>query len=165
MKDNKKNLAEMISEARELKGISMRELARLSGMDHAEISRIEKGKRLKPNILFLRRIAENLDLSLVELLRSAGYSELDISWGMNAEKNKSSQDLKKELDQSKRDYLDLLRSHAKNKDIAYTQMHKIDSLTRAIEEDKIVKEYIIKELNNVREQLYIAAQKYKKESD
>ncbi|NLV90466.1 MAG: helix-turn-helix transcriptional regulator, partial [Tenericutes bacterium] len=98
MKGSKNALAEVITNARSKKGISMRELARLSGMDHAEISRIEKGTRLKPNILFLRRLAENLDLSLVDLLKTAGYSEIDISWGSGREDNKSIVDLKKELE-------------------------------------------------------------------
>lgn len=98
MQKSKNTLAEIITTARSQKGLSMRELARLSGMDHAEISRIEKGTRLKPNILFLRRLAENLELSLVDLLKIAGYSDLDINWGLGREENRSIVDLKKELE-------------------------------------------------------------------
>ena len=98
MQKSKNTLAEIITTARSKKGLSMRELARLSGMDHAEISRIEKGTRLKPNILFLRRLAENLELSLVDLLKVAGYSDLDINWGSGREENRSIVDLKKELE-------------------------------------------------------------------
>ena len=50
----KKNITELgkvISEARQKLGISQRELARQSNMDCAEVSRIESGKRIKPNVL------------------------------------------------------------------------------------------------------------------
>ena len=43
----------LISEKREKKGISQRELARQANMDCAEVSRIESGKRIKPNIGYL----------------------------------------------------------------------------------------------------------------
>ena len=51
MKKNTTELGKTISEAREKLGISQRELARKSNMDCAEVSRIEAGKRLKPNVL------------------------------------------------------------------------------------------------------------------
>jgi transcriptional regulator with XRE-family HTH domain len=151
MKGSKNALAEVITNARSKKGISMRELARLSGMDHAEISRIEKGTRLKPNILFLRRLAENLDLSLVDLLKTAGYSEIDISWGSGREDNKSIVDLKKELEdiQVLNNNLESSVSVYKNEtrkiksDIEHL-MKKIE-----IEKDKIYSEVILEELSKI----------------
>ena len=71
-------LGKYIYEAREKAGISQRQLAKLSKMDCAEVSRIEAGKRQKPNVLFLKGIAETLNLSLVKLMELAGYNDIDI---------------------------------------------------------------------------------------
>ena len=68
LKKNTTELGKTISEAREKLGISQRELARKANMDCAEVSRIEAGKRLKPNVLYLKGIAETLGLSLVKLI-------------------------------------------------------------------------------------------------
>ena len=43
-----------------------------ANMDCAEVSRIEAGKRLKPNVLYLKGITEALDLSMVNLMKLAG---------------------------------------------------------------------------------------------
>ena len=151
MKGSKNALAEVITNARSKKGISMRELARLSGMDHAEISRIEKGTRLKPNILFLRRLAENLDLSLVDLLKTAGYSEIDISWGSGREDNKSIVDLKKELEdiQVLNNNLESSVSIYKNetRKIKSDIEHLIKNIE--IEKDKINGDVILEELSMI----------------
>lgn len=61
--------------------ISQRELARQANMDCAEVSRIEAGKRLKPNVLYLKGIAETLNLSMVNLMKLAGYNDIEINWG------------------------------------------------------------------------------------
>ena len=81
MAKNQTQLGEIISVARESKGISQRQLAKMANMDSAEVSRIEAGKRQKPNVLYLKGIAEALDLSLVTLMEIAGYSDIDINWG------------------------------------------------------------------------------------
>ena len=52
MKKKNTKLGELISNARKNIGISQRELARRANMDCAEVSRIEAGKRLKPNVLY-----------------------------------------------------------------------------------------------------------------
>lgn len=80
-KKNTTELGKYISEAREKVGISQRELARRSNMDCAEVSRIESGKRKKPNILYLKGISETLGLSLVKLMKLAGYNDVEINWG------------------------------------------------------------------------------------
>ena len=55
MKKQTTELGKIITEAREKKGISQRELSRQANMDCAEVSCIEAGKRLKPNVLYLKR--------------------------------------------------------------------------------------------------------------
>ena len=67
-------------------------------MDCAEISRIEAGKRQKPNVLFLKGIAEALNLSLVKLMELAGYNDIDINWGWVATERRSYKDYQDELD-------------------------------------------------------------------
>ena len=76
-----KKLSEVITKARVEKGLTKRALARESGVDPSEILRIENGKRLKPGLLALKGLSEILDLSLIELMKLAGYSELEISFG------------------------------------------------------------------------------------
>lgn len=77
MSDNK--LGFIINNARSKLGISQRELARRSGVDIAEISRIESGARKKPNVLSLSKIAHVLNVSNNELMKSCGYSDEEIS--------------------------------------------------------------------------------------
>ena len=73
MKKTTTELGKVIAVAREKVGISQRELARRANMDCAEISRIEAGKRLKPNVLYLKGIAETLNFAS-EFGETAKYS-------------------------------------------------------------------------------------------
>ncbi|QGP92571.1 HTH-type transcriptional regulator PuuR [Neomoorella glycerini] len=54
------------------KGLSVRELARLTGLSPSAISQIETGKSV-PNVLTLKAIAEALDISVISFL----FDELD----------------------------------------------------------------------------------------
>lgn len=108
MKKNTTELGKYICEARTSKGISQRQLAKLSNMDCAEVSRIEAGKRQKPNVLFLKGIAEALNLSLVKLMELAGYNDIDINWGMVATERRSYKDYQDELDTYVKFYYDFL---------------------------------------------------------
>lgn len=71
-------LSKMIKTARELKGISQRELARRTDIDNAEISRIEKGKRLQPNFFALRSLSKELNLDFKDLMEAAKYDKEEI---------------------------------------------------------------------------------------
>lgn len=108
MKKNTTELGKTISEAREKLGISQRELARKSNMDCAEVSRIEAGKRLKPNVLYLKGIAENLNLSLVKLMELAGYNDVDINWGMDLSEKRSTADYQEQIKSYEQFYFDVL---------------------------------------------------------
>lgn len=101
-------LGKTISEAREKLGISQRELARKSNMDCAEVSRIEAGKRLKPNILYLKGIAETLGLSLVKLMKLAGYDDIDINWGKDLTDKRSTTDYQEQIKSYEQFYFDIL---------------------------------------------------------
>ncbi len=107
-KKNTTELGKAISEAREKLGISQRELARKSNMDCAEVSRIEAGKRLKPNILYLKGIAETLGLSLVKLMKLAGYDDVDINWGKDLSSKRSTTDYQEQIKSYEQFYFDIL---------------------------------------------------------
>ena len=107
-KKNTTELGKTISEAREKLGISQRELARKSNMDCAEVSRIEAGKRLKPNVLYLKGIAEILGLSLVKLMKLAGYDDVDINWGNDLLSKRSTTDYQEQIKSYEQFYFDVL---------------------------------------------------------
>lgn len=108
LKKNTTELGKTISEAREELGISQRELARKSNMDCAEVSRIEAGKRLKPNILYLKGIAETLGLSLVKLMKLAGYDDVDINWGKDLTDKRSTTDYQEQIKSYEQFYFAIL---------------------------------------------------------
>lgn len=97
MKKTTTELGKTISRARENMGISQRELARQANMDCAEVSRIEAGKRLKPNVLYLKGIAETLNLSMVDLMKLAGYNDIKINWGQDFTDRRSIADYQKQI--------------------------------------------------------------------
>lgn len=109
MKKNTTELGKTISEAREKLGISQRELARKSNMDCAEVSRIEAGKRQKPNILYLKGISETLGLSLVKLMKLAGYDDIDINWGRDLSEKRSTADYQAQIKSYEQFYFDILQ--------------------------------------------------------
>lgn len=73
---SKNQLSIYIKTAREKKGYSQRELADITGLSNAEISRIESGERKKVDIENLIKIADALALGLRELLNFAGYNQM-----------------------------------------------------------------------------------------
>lgn len=108
MKKNTTELGKTISEAREKVGISQRELARQANMDCAEVSRIEAGKRLKPNVLYLKGIAETLNLSMVDLMKLAGYNDIEINWGQDFSDRRSTVDYQKQIKSYEQFYFNIL---------------------------------------------------------
>lgn len=80
---NYNNIGELIKNAREEKGYSARELAKLCDISHTEISNIESGKRVKPAILTLKAFEKYLDLDFKELAKAVGYSDETIEYGDN----------------------------------------------------------------------------------
>lgn len=103
-----KNIGLIIKEAREEKGLSQRKLAKLANMDCAEVSRIEAGKRQKPNVLFLKGIANALNLSLVDLMKLAGYNDIEINFGSNLTDKRSYVDYEKYIADYQRFYFEVL---------------------------------------------------------
>lgn len=71
-------LSTLIKTAREKKGISQRELSRRAGINNAEISRIENGKRVKPNLFVLNGLSRELKINFIDLMKKANYSKDEI---------------------------------------------------------------------------------------
>lgn len=108
MKKQTTKLGELISNARENVGISQRELARRANMDCAEVSRIEAGKRLKPNVLYLKGIADTLKLSMIELMELAGYNDVEINFGQDFTDRRSTADYENQIKSYEQFYFDIL---------------------------------------------------------
>ena len=108
MKNTNKTLGNLIKEKRTSLNISQRELARQAQMDYAELSRIEAGKRKKPNVLYLKGIAETLGLSMTNLMELAGYNDIEINWGKDFTNRRSSTDYQKQIQNYKELYFNVL---------------------------------------------------------
>lgn len=155
---------DMVENARKIKGYSQRKLAKMIGMSQSTYNDTINGKIKKPDIDILKRIAEELDLSLDIILKESGYGESFSIYGIDKYKNKSTRDLKNLIDEYKKSKLDLLEfdhqkrnvtrkvrqkmlmtiEHMKvmkeNKDSLYTIDKAIDDVQSAFEQLKIVEE-------------------------
>ena len=89
--------------AREKKGYSQRKLARIIGIHHSTLNDIENGKIKKIDVEVLRKIAEELDLSLELLLKAAGYNQVVNMFKTQNDPldKKSTRDLKNMIEQYK----------------------------------------------------------------
>lgn len=99
---------EMVENARKLKGYSQRELAKKIGLSQSTYNDTINGKIKKPDIDILKKIAEELDLSLDLMLKESGYGESFYLYGLDKYQNKSTKDLKNLIDEYKKSELDLL---------------------------------------------------------
>jgi transcriptional regulator with XRE-family HTH domain len=66
---------EFIKNLRTENKLSQRDLAELSGISSAEVSRIETGERKKPSPLSIKAFASCLHIPYEQLLQQAGYME------------------------------------------------------------------------------------------
>ena len=67
-----KELGEVIAKAREDKGLSQRQLAKLANINNSELSKIESGIRKEPNPKMLRKISSVLDVNYNDLMYMIG---------------------------------------------------------------------------------------------
>ena len=142
MKKNTTELGKVIAEAREKAGISQRELSRRANMDCAEVSRIEAGKRLKPNVLYLKGIAETLNLSMVDLMKMAGYDDIEINWGKDFTDRRSTKDYQNQIDSFKDFYFNVLEEIENRRKVDFSIKGGIADLIDNIELAKIEKKEI-----------------------
>lgn len=105
---NSNELKNIIENARIAKGISQRELAKLSGISRSTLNDIINGKITKVDVDSLKKIAETLNLSLTNFLKIAGYDEFLDYLSLDKYKNKFTKDLKEMIEKYKELELDLL---------------------------------------------------------
>lgn len=137
MKKTTTELGKVIAEAREKVGISQRELSRRANMDCAEVSRIEAGKRLKPNVLYLKGIAETLNLSMVDLMKLAGYNEIEIDWGQDFADRRSTRDYQRQIESFSKFYFDVLQDIEDRRKVDFSIKGGIADLIDKLELAKI----------------------------
>ena len=148
-KKNTTELGKYISEAREKVGISQRELARRSNMDCAEVSRIESGKRKKPNILYLKGISETLGLSLVKLMKLAGYNDVEINWGKDFSDRRSTADYQAQIKSYEKFYFDVLDDIEQRRKNDFACKGIITNLIGKIENKGLPNDEILESLNEI----------------
>ena len=71
---NKRQFGDLLRRAREEKDYSLRQLAGRVGIDYSRLAKIELGTRPAPGLSEVRRLADVLELDMVDLLVAAGTS-------------------------------------------------------------------------------------------
>lgn len=67
-----KTIGEVIAEARENKGLSQRQLAKMANINNSELSKIESGIRKEPSPKILRKISTIIDVNYSDLMYLIG---------------------------------------------------------------------------------------------
>ena len=149
MAKNKENeLGNIIKEARDKRGLTQRELGEYINFNYSEICRIENGKRKKPNNLILQAIANELDLSAIDLLKLAGYSDFEI----NMLNTKSTKDYEDQLEEYRVFYFNVLDDIEERRKRTRSNRSLISELIYDIENNKDTsKEEIVKRLKEIME--------------
>ena len=151
-KKQETELGNLIKNARETKGYSQRFLAKTAGMDVAEISRIESGKRKKPNVLYLKGIAETLDLSMKQLMKYAGYTDVEIDFIYKGEESRSTKDYQNQIQKYEKFYFDVLDDIENRRKTTRSCRGIIANLIYTLEsKDDISKDKIMEDLKEVME--------------
>ncbi len=131
--DKEVTLKTLIEGGRDVKNLSQRELARRIGLSNTSLNDLENGKVQKPDIEVLRKIAEELDLSLEQLLKAAGYGAIT-NWLSNEEfKNKSFRDLKNIIKECRDFKYDILDWDSNKRDITAKVMTNLDRIAYRLE--------------------------------
>lgn len=94
---------------------------------------LENDKVQKPDIEILRKIAEELDLSLEQLLRAAGYDALTNWFSNDKFKNKSSRDLKNIIKEARIFKYDILDWDNTKRETARKIMTNLDRIAYKLE--------------------------------
>lgn len=135
MADN--GMKNMVENARKLKGYSQRELSKRIGLSQSTYNDTINGKIKKPDLEILKKIAEELDLSLELMLKDSGYGEAFSFYGVDKYKDKSTKDLKELIEEYQKSELDLLEFDKQKRDTTRKARKKMFT---TIEHMKIMKD-------------------------
>ena len=75
------SFGQIIKQAREMQGLTCRELSELSGISESEIHRIESGKTKQPQLDTIRRLFQALKLDREKLISKGNEISYDLSFG------------------------------------------------------------------------------------
>lgn len=166
---NSEELKNLIESVREVKGISQRELAKLTGISRSTLNDLINGKIKKVDIDDLRKIAETLNMSLQKLLKASGYDEMSLYFHAHKNKDKyadkSSKDLKELIEQYKESETDLLQFDFTKRENARKASFIIFEVAEHLNllkdgKSKYTLEQAIEELNKAQELLNPIMDKY-----
>lgn len=160
---NSEELKNIIEEARINKGISQRELAKMSDISRSTLNDIINGKIKKVDVDSLKKIAETLDLSLEKLLKVAGYDSFLDFLSLDRYKNKSTKDLKDLIEEYKKSQLDLLDFDFQKRKTARNLKSKLNTTVENLNEIKEGNPFIdeaIKDIQFAFEELKKIEEKY-----
>lgn len=153
--------------AREKKGYSQRKLARIIGIHHSTLNDIENGKIKKIDVEVLRKIAEELDLSLELLLKAAGYNQVVNMFKTqnNPLDKKSMRDLKNMIEKYQESQMDLLDDSAQKRDNVAKCRTKLHHMMMLLEKYDYYQEIyptekILADVKQLYDDLEMSAEKY-----
>lgn len=164
--NNEYNLKIILSTAREKKGYSQRKLAKIIGIHHSSLNDLENGRIKKIDVEVLRKIAEELDLSLDLLLKASGYNQVAFMFEQNSSLNKkSTKDLKNLVEEYRLSQMDLLDDAHKKRSIVRDCRTRLNSLAIKLENYDMYKgiwtiEKIAEEIKEINKELAESGKKY-----
>ena len=159
-------LKNMVENARRLHGYSQRELSKRIGLSQSTYNDTINGKIKKPDIDILKKIAEELNLSLDLMLKESGYGESFSIYGLDKYKNKSTKDLKDLIDEYKKSELGLLEFDHQKRKIAKKVRQKMFTTIEYMKEMKGNKDSLytidkaIDDVQSAFDQLEMVEEKY-----
>ena len=162
---NSNELKNIIENARIAKGISQRELAKLSGISRSTLNDIINGKIKKIKIDDLYQISIPLELNLENLLEVCGFNSILKSLNTDRYSGMSDRQLKEKLDEYQQSELSLLNWDKKKKKKTNELGKKLFGILNKIEmSEQLNKNYTKKEIaediKEVIEELKSLQQKY-----
>lgn len=153
--------------AREKKGYSQRKLARIIGIHHSTLNDIENGKIKKIDVEVLRKIAEELDLSLELLLKAAGYNQVVNMFKTQNDPldKKSTKDLKNMIEKYQQSQMDLLDDSYQKRDNVAKCRTKLNHMMMLLEKYDYYQEIyptekILADVKQLYDDLEMSAEKY-----
>lgn len=153
--------------AREKKGYSQRKLAKIIGIHHSTLNDIENGKIKKIDVEVLRKIAEELDLSLELLLTAAGYNQVVNMFKTQEDplEKKSTRDLKNMIQKYRESQMDLLQDSYDKRDNVSKCRTKLNQMMMMLERYDYYKkiyppEKILSDVKQLYDDLEMSAEKY-----
>lgn len=162
---NSEKLQNLLLNAIDKKGISQRELARLSGISRSTLNDIVNGKIKKIKLNELYQISNVLELNLEDLLVACGFKSVLKSLNANRYAGMSDRQLKEKLDEYQQLEMDLLDWDAQKRKQCRKIETKLFDIQHKIEVEKVTnkkftKKEIVNDIKEVMEELKFIQIKY-----